>query len=325
MKKGRFEIWDLISAKADKGGEFMAKGKRQTQVKIGTADLVIRGVTYAVMTLAAVFCVLPFLLIIGSSFTTDEAIRRTGFTLIPKIFSTEAYGIIFRSPRTLIGAYGVTIAMTGGGTLIGLFIIAMTGYALSRKDFPFRNGISFYIYFTSLFSAGLVPFYLLMVQTYRLRDSYFAVLLPLLMSPWLIILMKNFAKAIPFEITESGKIDGASDFQIYIRLILPMLTPALATVGLFLAISYWNEWYYSSLFLGSSVKYKPLQYQLYQVINKVEALRNSYAGSVVRVADLPGETLKMATAVIATGPIIFAYPFVQKHFIAGITVGAVKG
>ncbi|MDR1000221.1 MAG: carbohydrate ABC transporter permease [Clostridiales bacterium] len=298
---------------------------KHNRIRIEPGDMAIRSFTYVAMTAASLFCVLPFLLILGSSFTTDEAIRRTGFALIPKIFSTQAYEIILKSPDMLIGAYTVTILMTAAGTTVGLFIIAMTGYALARKDFPFRNAISFYIYFTSLFSAGLVPFYLLMVQTYKLRDSYLAVLFPLMISPWLIILMKNFARATPFEITESGKVDGATDFQIFLRLILPMLTPALATVGLFLAISYWNEWYYSSLFLGSSVKYKPLQFQLYQVINKIEALRNSYAGSVVRVAELPGETLKMATAVIATGPIILAYPFVQKYFVAGITVGAVKG
>lgn len=299
--------------------------KKHNHIKLDSVDVVIRGFTYALMTIASIFGVMPFLLILGSSFTTEESIRRTGFTLIPKEFSTQAYNIIFRSPDTLIGAYVVTILMTAIGTSVGLFIIAMTGYALSRRDFPFRNAISFYIYFTSLFSAGLVPFYLLMVQSYKLRDSYLAVLLPLLLSPWLIILMKNFAKAIPHEITESGKIDGATDFRIFTSLMLPMLVPALATVGLFLAINYWNEWYYSSLFLSASVKYRPLQYQLYQIINKIEFLRNSYAGSVVRLVDLPGETLKMATAVIATGPIIFVYPFVQKYFVAGITVGAVKG
>lgn len=294
-------------------------------IRLDAADAIIRGFTYTIMSIASVVGLIPFLLILGSSFTTEESIRLTGFTLIPKVFSTQAYDIIFRSPQSLIGAYGVTILLTAVGTLIGLFITAMTGYALSRNDFPFRNGISFYIYFTSLFSAGLVPFYLTMVQTYKLRDSYLAVLLPLLLSSWLIILMKNFAKSIPHEITESGKIDGATDFLIFFRLILPMLTPALATIGLFIAIGYWNEWYYASLFLGSNVVYKPLQYQLYQVINQIEALRNSYAGSVVRLTDLPGETLKMATAVIATGPIIFAYPFVQKYFVSGITIGAVKG
>jgi len=145
------------------------------------------------------------------------------------------------------------------------------------------------------------------------------------MSPWLIILMKNFVKAIPHEITESGKIDGAGDMRIFVSLILPMLKPALATIGLFLALGYWNEWYQSSLFLSSKVTYKPLQYNLYEVVNKVQSLKNSVAGTYVTLTDLPSETLKMATAMVSCGPIIFLYPFVQKYFIGGITVGAVKG
>ena len=208
---------------------------------------------------------------------------------------------------------------------MGLSIISMTGYALQRKDFSFRNGISFFIYFTSLFQAGLAPYYLLMTQTYHLTDNYLAVALPLLMSPWLIILMKNFVKAIPHEITESGKIDGAGDFKIFTSLILPMLKPALATIGLFLALSYWNEWYQSSLFLSSKVAVKPLQYTLYEIVNKNEALKNSVAGQYINLADIPQETVKMANAVLATGPIVLLYPFVQKYFISGITVGAVKG
>lgn len=295
------------------------------KVRIDSSDMIIRGITYVVVTLFSICCILPFWMIIASSFSTEEAIRRTGFTLWPTDASLYAYELLFRSPDQMIGAYIVTICLAVVGTAVGLFIIAMTGYALQRRDFPFRNGIMFYIYFTSLFSAGLVPFYLLIVQTLHLRDSYWAILLPLLMSPWLIVLMKNFVKAIPHEITESGKIDGAGDFRIFYALILPSLKPALATIGLFLALGYWNEWYYSSLFLTSEVAYRPLQYHLYNVINKVASLRNSVAGSNVVLTDIPSETLKMATAVIATGPIILLYPFVQKYFVAGLTVGAVKG
>ncbi len=296
-----------------------------TRVRLDGADKFIRGFTYVFASIFALLCVVPFWMIIASSFSTETAIRRSGFTLWPSSFSTYAYDLIFRSPDQLIGSYIVTITMTVIGTSVGLSIISMTGYCLQRRDFAFRNGISFYIYFTSLFSAGLVPFYYLMVKIFGLKDSYWAVLLPLLMSPWLIILMKNYIKAIPHEITESGKIDGAGDFRIFWSLILPSITPALATIGLFLALGYWNEWYYSSLFLGSQVKYRPLQYQLYNIINKVASLKNSLAGANVVLNDLPSETLKMATATLATGPIILLYPFVQKYFVAGLTVGAVKG
>ena len=296
-----------------------------THIRKDRSQVVISVVTYILVTLFCIMCILPFWMIISSSFATEDSIRRSGFTLWPTDFSTYSYELLFRSPDQMIGAYAVTIGLTVVGTLIGLFIVSMTGYALQRRDFPYRNGIMFYIYFTSLFSAGLVPFYLLITNLLNLRDSYFAILLPLLMSPWLIVLMKNFVKAIPHEITESGKIDGAGDFRIFYSLILPNMKPALATIGLFLALSYWNEWYFSSLFLTTKVEYRPLQYHLYNVINKVASLKNSIAGSNVVITDLPGETLKMATAVIATGPIILLYPFVQKYFVAGLTVGAVKG
>ena len=294
------------------------------KVKLGTSDRIIRGFGYAFITFYAVCCIIPFLIIVSSSFTSEAVIRAEGVQLIPKDITMEAYDMVTKNGG-IWKSYILTIVMTVVGTGVGLSIISMTGYALQRKDFFFRNAISFYIYFTSLFSAGLAPYYLLMTQTYHLQDSYLAVLLPLMMSPWLIILMKNFVKAIPHEITESGKIDGAGDMRIFISLILPMLKPALATIGLVLALGYWNEWYQSSLFLGSKVAVKPLQYTLYEVVNKIDALKNSVAGQFVSIADIPQESVKMANAVLATGPIVLLYPFVQKYFISGITVGAVKG
>lgn len=285
----------------------------------------VHAFAYIFITLFALACLIPFVLMISASFSSESAITTNGFGILPKEFSLAAYELIFKSPRTLIGSYVVTIIMTVMGTIIGLFIVAMTGYSLQRKDFPFRNGIMFFIYFTTLFSAGLAPTYLWMTKYLNLKDNYLAVFLPLLMSPWLIILMKNFVKSIPYEVTESGKIDGAGDFRIFASLILPMLTPALATIGLFIALGYWNEWYNSMLYLSSSVEFKPLQNYLYGIINQAAALKNSVAGANVSTGPLPAQTLKMATAVLATGPIIFLYPFVQKYFISGITVGAVKG
>lgn len=298
--------------------------RMKAKVKLGTSDKIIRGFGYIFVTIYAVCCILPFLIIVGSSFSSETVIRTQGVQLFPKDFSLEAYRMVTKSGN-IWKSYLLTIILTISGTGVGLSIISMTGYALQRKDFPFRNIISFFIYFTSLFQAGLVPYYLLMTQYYHLKDSYLAVLLPLLMSPWLIILMKNFVKAIPHEITESGKIDGAGDFKIFTALILPMLKPALATIGLFLALGYWNEWYQSSLFLSSRVDVKPLQYTLYEIVNKIDALKNSVAGQYVNLTDIPQESVKMANAVLATGPIVLLYPFVQKYFISGITIGAVKG
>lgn len=297
----------------------------KNKIKLDTSTKVLKTVSYLFVTLWSIICIFPFVLVISASFSTESIISREGFGLLPKGFTTASYEWVFRYPKMILGSYGVTIAMTVIGTVVGLFIIAMTGYALQRKDFPFRNAISFFIYFTTLFSAGMAPTFIWVSRYLHLNGSYLAVLLQLMMTPWLIILMKNFAKSVPYEITESGKIDGAGDFKIFISLIFPMLKPALATVGLFLALGYWNEWYQSSLYLGSSVDYKPLQYYLYGIINQANALKSSVAGANVSITELPTNTLKMATAVVATGPIVFLYPFVQKYFISGITIGAVKG
>jgi ABC-type sugar transport system, permease component len=288
-------------------------------------EYVVQTFSYIFISILAIICVLPFIIMVSSSFSSESSIMKYGFSIFPRNFTLFAYKIIFENPKLIIGSYVVTIGMTVIGTAIGLFVVAMTGYALQRPDFEYRNKISFYIYFTTLFSGGLIPFYLLITQYLNLKDNYLAVLLPGLISPWLIILMKNFLKSIPHSIAESAKIDGAGDFTIFIKIILPMATPALATVGLFIALGYWNEWYNSMLFLSANVTYRPLQLFMYNVISQADFLRNSAAASNVPLKDVPLESMKMATAVVAIGPVIFFYPFVQKYFIQGITVGAVKG
>ncbi|WP_429309423.1 carbohydrate ABC transporter permease [Paenibacillus mucilaginosus] len=289
------------------------------------SSLIIRIVSYVFIALLAVSCLLPFVLIVATSLTSEASILKNGFNLWPKEFSTYAYRIVFENPELIIGSYIVTLSITLVGTAVGLFLVAMTGYALQRPDFHFRNKISFFIYFTTLFSGGIVPFYLLITQYLHLKDNYLAVLLPGLLSPFLIIMMKSFTQSIPHAITESAKIDGAGDFTIFMRLILPMSTPALATIGLFIALGYWNEWYNSMLFLSPDMKYRPLQLFLYNVVTSADFIRNSAAASNVPLRDVPLESMKMATAVVATGPVILFYPFVQRYFIQGITVGAVKG
>ncbi|MBB3110281.1 putative aldouronate transport system permease protein [Paenibacillus phyllosphaerae] len=294
-------------------------------IRTDASGIAVRWIGTIFISIFSICCLLPFLLVLGTSFTSENAIKKFGFNFWPREFSTFAYEIVFENPQLIIGSYVVTILITLVGTALGLFIVAMTGYALQRPDFEYRNKISFFIYFTTLFSGGLVPFYLLITQYLSLKDNYLAVLLPGLLSPFLIIMMKSFVRSIPHAITESAKIDGAGDFTIFIRLILPMTTPALATIGLFIALGYWNEWYNSMLFLSADMKYRPLQLFLYNVITSADYVRNSAASSNVALRDVPLESMKMATAIVATGPVILFYPFVQRYFIKGITVGAVKG
>ncbi|MCK8489349.1 carbohydrate ABC transporter permease [Paenibacillus sp. MBLB2552] len=294
-------------------------------IRTDLGGIIVKIVGYLFIGFFSLCCLLPFLLVLGTSFTSESAIKRFGFNFWPREFSTFSYKIVFENPDLMIGSYLVTIGITVCGTALGLFLVAMTGYALQRPDFAYRNRISFFIYFTTLFTGGLVPFYLLVTQYLSLKDNYLAVLLPGLLSPFLIIMMKSFVRSIPHAITESAKIDGAGDFTIFIRLILPMTTPALATIGLFIALGYWNEWYNSMLFLSPDMKYRPLQLFLYNVITSADFIRNSAAASNVELRDVPLESMKMATAIVATGPVILFYPFVQRYFIKGITVGAVKG
>lgn len=218
----------------------------------------------------------------------------------------------------------MTIIITVVGTAFGLLIMSMAGYVLSRNDFKYRNQISLFIYFTTLFSGGLVPSYILMTNYLGLRDNILAMILPGMVSAWSIFLMRNFMKAIPDSLYESAIIDGASDFTVYRKVFMPLAIPSLATIGLFLALGYWNEWYNAMLYMQSAPKF-PLQYFLQKIVNQANVQLLVQQGAVINSAEIPSESIKMATAVVAIGPIILLYPFVQKYFVSGLTIGAVKG
>ncbi|MEF3303313.1 carbohydrate ABC transporter permease [Paenibacillus sp. GYB003] len=281
---------------------------------------------YTVVAAAALVCLFPFLLILSGSLTPNESIVRDGYRLIPKQFSLEAYKTIFASPGPILKAYGVTTFVTVVGTSIGLFMTTMAGYVLQRKDFKYRNKAMFYIYFTTLFSGGLVPWYIMMTSYLHLTNTYAALIFPSLASPFLIILMRSFIQStIPDEVIESAKIDGANDFKIYYRIVVPLAMPGIATVGLFMALGYWNSWFLSSLFINDPNKYE-LQFYLYNIINTMSFLADLGVSSGVTLsADIPMESTKLAMSLIVTGPILLLYPFVQRYFVKGLTIGAVKG
>ncbi|OMD78354.1 MULTISPECIES: carbohydrate ABC transporter permease [Paenibacillus] len=283
-------------------------------------------IAYVVIIGLSIACLLPFLLIISASLTSNESIIRDGYHLIPAQFSLEGYKTVFIFPDEVLRAYAITVSTTAIGTVMGLFFMTMAGYVLARKDFKYRNSFSFYIYFTTLFGGGLVPWYIMITKYLGLLDSYAVLVLPGLMTPFLIILMKNFIKsAVPEELFDSGKIDGAGDFRIYWQIVLKLSMPGIATVGLFLALYYWNDWFTSSLFINDTHKYQ-LQFYLYNVINSAQFIAQMGAGTGVSLAtEVPAESTKMAMAIVVTGPILFLYPFVQRYFVKGLTIGAVKG
>lgn len=280
---------------------------------------------YPAMTILAILCVVPFVVIISSSVTPERLINEKGYTFWPSEISFEAYTTVFQYPADVIKAYGISTYATFVGTFLGLFLTAMTAYVLSRKDFKWRNGFSFFFYFTTLFSGGLVPWYIFLVQFLKFKENpLLAIVLPTLINVFNLLVMKNFMKTISEAIIESAKIDGAGDFMIFIKLILPLTKPALAAIGLFIALQYWNDWFLCFLFVDDK-NYFSLQYYLYKMIQSVEAITKFSSLTGLNVAELPKEGMKMSMTVIATGPIIMLYPFLQRYFVKGLTIGAVKG
>jgi putative aldouronate transport system permease protein len=267
-------------------------------------------------------------MVVSASFSSENAIRMYGFSILPRDISLEAYQTVFKEPIIVLRAYAVTVILTVAGTIIGLFLQTMTAYVLSRKDFIWRNKFSFFFYFTTLFNGGLVPYYILMTRYLGMKNNYLGLLLPLLFSVYNLLIMKSYIIAIPDSLIYAARIDGCGEFRTLILVIMPILKPALATVGLFIALAYWNDWYSAMLYISNETMH-PLQYFLYNKVNNIEAYKRileSHAGAGVAAAiNMPTQTLKMALTVVVTGPIILLYPIVQKYYVQGITIGAVKG
>ena len=295
--------------------------KRKSRDKI-----IFAVISYTLIALFALACVIPFYLIIVGSFTSEHSILTEGYSFLVTAdrFSLAGYDTALKNPMEILRAYGVTIFVTVLGTVLSIFLMTMTGYVLSRKDFPWKNGFSFFFFFTTLFNGGLVPWYLLCTQTFQFNNKLYALIIPGLFSVWNMIIAKSFMKGIPYEMVEAVKVDGAGDFCIYYKIMIPMAKPLIATLGLFTALAYWNDWYNCMLFINDN-RFWNLQYTLQNILNSSEALKRIAALTGQQVQQLPSESMKMAMTVIATGPIILLYPFLQKYFVKGLTIGAVKG
>jgi len=301
------------------------ESRNATRIRITGDRIAFNVIGYVVIGLFAFICVLPFYLIVVSSFTSEQAIMQDGFSLYIRDFSVEGYKIILKNPAIVGRAYLNTIGVTVVGTSIAVFFACMVGYVLQRRDFAWRNWIMLIFYFTTLFSGGLTPYYILVRRYLKLTDTYFALLLPLMFSVWNMIIAKNFMRgSIPEEVIESAKMDGAGEFRIFLQIVMPLAIPLVATLGLFTALAYWNDWYNCMLFIENR-DLQTLQYFLQNMLNSIESLRMVAEKSGLVVPVLPTESMKMAMTIVVTGPIIFLYPFVQRYFLKGLTIGAVKG
>lgn len=302
----------------------MSKVMIEQKRHLSKDELSVNIVGYVVIGLFALICLIPFYLIIVASFTDESSLIRNGYPIIPRDISVQSYLLCLKNPVAIIKAYLTTTGVTVIGTILAVIMATMTGYVLSRQDFPWRNKFSFFFFFTTLFSGGLVPWYMMCVRYLHFKNSYISIILPLMFSVWNMIIAKSFMSGIPSAITESAKIDGASDFTIYVRLILPLSKPLIATLSLFSALAYWNDWYNSQLFITDENKFM-LQYYLQRILGSAEAMRIVAEKSGIALPTIPLESMKMAMTVIATGPIVLLYPFVQRYFVKGLTIGAVKG
>lgn len=275
-----------------------------------------------VMILFSIGCIFPFILTFMVSISDEKSVINNGFKLIPDALSLAAYKTIFMD-NTIFRAYGVTIFITIVGMILSVILTGMAGYALSVSKVKYRNRIALFFFIPMLFGAGLVPWYLVCTKFLMLKNHLYGLILPSLISPFNIFLMRNYFKTIPASLGESAEIDGATPFYTFIKIIMPLSTPIIATICLFVSLGYWNDWYLALWFMDKRELY-PLQYMLFRINSLINFIRQN-GGQVNGSADIPTQTFQVATLFVTIGPIILVYPFVQKYFIKGIMVGAVKG
>lgn len=290
--------------------------------KIGVFDVSV----HIVFILLSLACIIPLLLVLGISLTAESSLIADGYHLIPKVFSIEAYRYAFSASNTIIRAYGITIFVTVAGTFIQLLFTSMTAYALTRPEVKGRFFLSLLVYIPCLFTGGLVATYILMSQTLNLRNTIWVLFVGSMISPTNVLIMRKFMRSIPESLIESARIDGSGEIRTFFKIALPLSKPSLASLGLFTAIAFWNDWMTCNLYITDQKLYN-LQYLLQAMLTNIQTVManaDRTQGMSMALANLPSESIRMATCILAIGPIIFLYPFLQKYFNKGLTMGAVK-
>lgn len=276
---------------------------------------------HLVLILIGLACLVPMMLVISVSLSDETQLAKEGYSLLPVGFTTSSYQYILQQPGQILRAYGVTIVVTALGTIIGLLLSSMLAYAISRKDYKLRNVLSFYVFFTLLFSGGMVPFYILVTRYLGLKDNMLALILPYLVTAWYVLILRTSFAQLPTELLDAARIDGAGEWRIFFQVVLPLSKPVLATIGLFYILRFWNDWFLALLFIDTATLY-PLQYLLYTLMANINFLASNPQTTGIPI---PVQSARMAMAVLAFGPALFAFLLLQKYFVRGITVGGLKG
>lgn len=290
-----------------------------------TGDKVLIVSFYLLLGIMSVICIFPIVFAVIGSFTSEAEVANHGFSLIPDALSLETYKYVFQTQGgKLLNAYKVSLINTFAGTFLSVVVTVCYAYVISVKGFKHSSKLAFFAYFTMLFNGGMMAWYLICTKYLGLKDNMLAMILPYTMNVFNMYLMRNFIKGLPYELLESAKIDGAGHFRILGQIILPLSKAGIVTIALFYALQYWND-FYLPLMLINNEKYYSIQYILYKMMSNIQFLASNPSSSLASHVVLPAQTIKMAITCIAIGPIILVYPFIQKHFVKGVTVGALKG
>lgn len=277
--------------------------------------------------IAVILILVPLVLVLTVSLSDENSIFISGYSFLPEKFSFAAYTFLWHDKANILHAYGITLSVTLIGAVVGLLITSLYAYPISRRDFPLRNGFSFFVFFTILFGGGLVPWYMVYTNILDVKDSILGLILPgLLMNGFNVLIMRTFFQNILSALNESATIDGAGEFRIWWQIIMPLSLPVLATIGLFSTLAYWNDWFNSLIYISDSRLYS-LQYVMQKTLMDIQfiSMQSNAGNTSSLLATIPTETVRMAMAIIGIGPIILAYPFFQRYLVQGLTVGAVKG
>ena len=303
----------------------MRKNHRLNQISVGTETIF-----HVIVGLFSICCIIPFIFVIVISFTAESSIREIGYSFIPRAWSTGTYTYAIQRLPQIWRSYFNSILITVIGTALSTLMCALYSYALFRPDFKYRGFFTFFSFFTMIFGGGLVPTYVICTQVLGLRENYAALIVPLLVSPFNIIIMRTFFKSsVPLELIEAATIDGSGEYSTFFRVVLPIAKPGLATIALLNALAYWNDWYLSLLYIKQNKVLQPLQALLMELQNNVEYLNRMSAAlgssAIQEATRAPTQTLRMVLVVLIVVPIACAYPFFQRYIVAGLTIGSVKG
>ncbi|MBQ8232446.1 MAG: carbohydrate ABC transporter permease [Lachnospiraceae bacterium] len=293
--------------------------RKKKKFPLGQAAL---HVLFLIMTITYI---VPFLMVISVSFTDEKALVREGYHLIPSEFSTAAYRMVFSDPTQLLNSYGTTIIFTAIATFLAVLIMGIMAYPLSRPHYRFKGPVTFLVFFTMLFSGGMVPSYLLIVKYLHLNNTIWVYILPGLVSAYNLIVIRTNYKSLPGELIEAAKIDGASELYICFKIVMPLCKPVLASIGFLFLVNKWNDWNTSLLYITDPKLYS-LQYLLQKILKESEFLMQlAETGQLMGGEVFPTESFRYAMAMVAAGPVLVVFPFFQKYFAKGMTLGSVKG